>query len=409
MTDNMTESKPFWQRPIFVLIIATALIVMSYGSRQSFGVFLKPITTDFGWGRESLSFAIASQSLIYGIAAPFVGAIADKWGPIKVLLISGTLYCLGMFLMSQSTTPEGMWLSIGLLTGLGASGCALPLLLSVVGRVASEKSRTLWFGIVTSGGTAGQFLIVPLSQGMIDRWDWVTSVMVLAALVALVIPLALALSCAAAGELDKKSPQSLGDAIREARRHSGFWLLVIAFFVCGFQVQFINSHLPAYLGDSPVGAMMGAIAISIIGLFNMIGTWISGWLGGRYRKKYLLSTIYFLRSVVIMIFISVPLSHTSVIVFAGAIGLLWLATVPLTSGIVVQLFGPRYLATLYGVVFMSHQLGSFTSVWLGGRFYDQTGSYEIVWWMIIAAGLVASLMHLPINDKPMARLAEQES
>jgi len=243
---------------------------------------------------------------------------------------------------------------------------------------------------------------------MIDHWGWETSVLVLAVLVALVIPLAFALSSAAAGELDKKPSQSLGQAVQEARGHSGFWLLVVAFFVCGFQVQFINSHLPAYLGDSPVGAMMGAVAISIIGLFNLMGTWISGWLGGRYRKKYLLSMIYFLRSMVIMIFISVPLSDTSVVIFAGAIGLLWLATVPLTSGIVVQLFGPRYLATLYGVVFMSHQLGSFTSVWLGGRLYDQTHSYQTLWWMIIAAGLVASLMHLPINDKPTARLAEQE-
>ena len=195
--------------------------------------------------------------------------------------------------------------------------------------------------------------------------------------------------------------------IQKARRHSGFWLLVTAFFVCGFQVQFINSHLPAYLGDSPVGAMMGAIAISIIGLFNMFGTWISGWLGGRYRQKYLLSGIYFFRSMAFLVFISVPLSETSVIIFAATIGLLWLATVPLTAGIVAQMFGPRYMATLYSLVFLSHQLGSFSSVWLGGRLYDLTGSYDTIWWAVITVGLLAALIHWPINDRPIARPAEQ--
>ncbi len=404
----MSDTKPFWQKPVFVLGFATAVIVVAYGSRQSFGVFLRPITQEMGWGREGLSLAIASQALIYGIAAPFVGMIADRWGPIKVLITSGTLYCLGFVMMTQSVTEEGFFLSIGLLIGLGSSGCAFPLLLSLVGRVAPEEKRTFWFGIVTSGGTAGQFLVVPLSQGMITSWGWVNAASVLAAMVVLVIPLGWALGRAAGDEFKKKDSETLGEVIRKARSHTGFWLLVTGFYVCGFQVQFINSHLPAYLGDSPVGAMMGAIAISIIGLFNMIGTWISGWLGGRYRKKYLLSGIYFARSVVILGFISVPLSHASVTIFAALVGLLWLATVPLTSGIVVQIFGTRYLATLYGVVFLSHQLGSFTSVWLGGKLYDQTGSYDMVWWAIIALGLVAALLHWPINDQPVEKLAAAE-
>jgi len=403
----MSDTRPFWQKPIFVLFFATAVIVVAYGSRQSFGVFLRPITTDFGWGREGLSLAIATQALVYGIAAPFIGVLADKWGPIRVLILAGTLYLLGFLATSQATTETGFLFSIGFMVGLGASGCALPMLLSLVGRVAPEKSRTFWFGIVTSGGTVGQFLIVPMSQGLISSMGWSTTMLILAAMVTLVIPLSWALGRAAGDEFNKKDSETLGQVIEKARTHSGFWLLVTAFFVCGFQVQFINSHLPAYLGDSPVGAMMGAIAISLIGLFNMFGTWIAGWLGGRYRKKYLLSALYFLRSMVVLWFISVPLSQLSVIVFACTIGLLWLATVPLTSGIVVQMFGPRYLATLYGVVFMSHQLGSFTSVWLGGKLYDQTGSYDTIWWAIIVAGLVASLMHLPINDKPLPRLAAQ--
>ncbi len=401
-------TRRFWQAPIFVLVFATILITVSYGSRQGFGIFMVPITADLNWGRETFSIAIATQALVYGLAAPFVGAIADKWGPIKVLVTGGVLYSAGLFAMANSVTPGGMLFSIGFLTGLGASGCALPMLLSIVGRLATEQKRSLWLGVVTSGGTMGQFLIVPLTQGMIAGWGWVSAALVLGIFVALVIPLAWAISSASLGALDTKSSHRLGEVVREARRHTGFWLLLTGFFVCGFQVQFINSHLPAYLADSPVGPMMGAIAISLIGLFNGFGTWIAGWLGGRYRKKYLLSGIYFGRSLAIMVFISLPITQTSVVVFSAVVGLLWLATVPLTSGIVAQVFGPRYLATLYGAVFLSHQLGSFTSVWLGGKLYDQTGSYDTVWWAIVALGLVAALLHWPINDRPLERLAQQE-
>ena len=405
--DTAMTAKRFWQRPVFVLAFATLAIAVTYGSRQGFGMFMRPITMELGWGRETLSIAIAIQVLIYGLAAPFVGAIADKWGPIKVLVAAGSLYSFGLVMMANSVTVEGMVFSIGLLTGLGSSGCALPLILSIVGRVAPEEKRSTWLGITVSGGTAGQMLIVPLTQGIISSWGWVVAVLVLACLVALVIPLAGAISSAAAGALDRKDTQSLGEVLREARRHMGFWMLVTGFFVCGFQVQFINAHLPAYLGDSELGENMGAIAIALIGLFNMFGTWISGWLGGRYRKKYLLSGIYFGRSLVVIGFISVPLTTASVVIFAAFIGLLWLATVPLTSGIVVQMFGPRYLATLYGMVFLSHQLGSFAGVWMGGRIFDQTGSYGPVWYAIIAAGFVAALMHWPINDQPLAKPAPQ--
>lgn len=405
----MTASKPLWRKPVFVLILGTVIIAVSYGSRQSYGMFLYPITAEMGWGRETLSFAIAFQNLIYGLSAPLVGAIADKWGPIKVLATAGIIYTVGLLLMSQASTPEGFVISIGLFAGAGASGCALPLILSLVGRVASEKQRSLWFGIVTSGGTAGQFLVVPGTQGMIASWGWSAAAMVLAAWVALVIPLAFMMSRAAADALQKNHRQSLGEVMVLARRNRGFWLLVTGFFVCGFQVQFINSHLPSYLTDNHLNAMIGAIAISTIGLFNLFGTWGAGWLGGRYRNKHLLAGLYLARSVIIMGFVILPLSETSVVVFAALVGLLWLATVPLTSGIVVQMFGARYLATLYGFVFMSHQFGSFTSVWLGGWLYDRTGSYNVVWWAIIASGLVAALLHWPIDDRRAEGLVEQEA
>lgn len=405
-------AKPFWKNPVFVLACATGIIMFAYGSRQSFGMFLRPVSANLGFGSnvEVFSFAMALQSLIYGFAAPFVGAIADRWGPIKVLIISGLLYSFGLLMMAHSVSGTGLIISIGFLTGLGSSGVALPMLLSIAGRVAPEERRGLWLGIVTSGGTLGQMLIVPLSHGMIAVWGWVTAALVLAAMTLLIVPLALAISQAGRDALARKDRQSLGQAVQEARGHRGFWLLVMGFFVCGFQVQFINAHLENYLSTTVVGGAMAATAISLIGLFNMIGTWGSGWLGARFRKKYLLSNLYMLRSLIFLAFFLIPVSKASVIVFACAVGLLWLATVPLTSGIVAQVFGPRYLATLYGVVFLSHQVGSFTSVWLGGVIRTYTGSYDIAWWMIIGAGFAAAMVHLPIDDTPVARLlAEREA
>lgn len=399
-------SKAFWRSPHFVLICAASITLFAYGSRQSFGMFLRPVTEALGWGQDVrvMSLATGIQALIYGIAAPFVGAIADRWGPIKVLIISALVYSLGLYSMSQSVSAQGLVISIGFLTGLGSSGVALPMLLSIVGRVAPEKQRVLWLSIVVSGGTAGQMLIVPLSHNMISMWGWVAAATVLTVMVLVIVPLALAISHAASATLNKKEPQSLRQAIDEAKGHRGFWLLVSGFFVCGFQVQFINNHLENYLHGTVVGGAMAATAIALIGLFNMFGTWSAGLLGGRYRKKYLLANLYMARSLVFLAFFLIPVSNVSVIVFACLVGFLWLATVPLTSGIVAQVFGPRYLATLYGVVFVGHQVGSFTSVWLGGVIKTHTGSYDLAWWIIIGAGFVAALLHWPIDDKPVERL-----
>ncbi len=401
--------KDFWRTPQFVIFAATAIILISYGTRQSFGLYLRPISMDMGWGREVFSLAVATQSLVIGLSAPFAAAIADKWGPIRVIVVAGTLYTIGLTLMSQSTTAEGMMFSVGFLAGFAASGCGLPLLLSVVGRVAPEEKRSAWLGITAAGGTGGQFFLVPLNQFLISTIGWVASLMALAAIVFMIVPLAVSMSRASGQALSRKGRQSLGSALREASGHRGYWLLVIGFFTCGFQVQFIVIHLPAYLADSKVGAAMGATAIALIGLFNMIGTWGAGQLGGRFRKKYLLSLLYLGRSTILLVFFIVPVSQLSVVIFASAIGLLWLATVPLTAGIVAQLFGPRYMATLYAIVFLSHQLGSFTSVWLGGRLYDQTGSYDAVWWLVIVIGGIAALLHFPIDDRPVERLAQEQA
>jgi len=414
-------SKAIWRSPVFVLISAVGIILFAYGGRQSLGMFLRPITEALGFmttdaqgalvrNFEPMSFATAIQVLIYGCAAPFVGAIADRWGPIKVLIVSGLIYAVGLFMMSTATTETGLVISIGFLMGLGSSGIALPMLLSIVGRVAPAERRTFWLAVVVSGGTAGQMLIVPLSNYMISNQGWVFATIVLATMALMVVPLTLCISHAASETLNRKDKQSLGHAIREAGAHRGFWLLVIGFFVCGFQVQFINNHLENYLDGTAVGGAMAATAIALIGLFNMLGTQTAGAIGDKLRKKYLLANLYMARSVIFLIFFIVPVSKVSVIVFACSVGFLWLATVPLTSGIVAQVFGPRYLATLYGVVFLSHQLGSFTSVWLGGIIRTQTGSYDYAWYMIIVAGFVAALLHRPIDDRPVERLrAEQEA
>ncbi|MGE3711512.1 MAG: MFS transporter [Hyphomicrobiaceae bacterium] len=391
-----------WRSPYLVLVCSALIVFLAYGSRQSFGIYMKPITSDFGWGRESLSLVLGTQALIYGLSAPFVGAIADKWGSTKVLVTAGLLYAAGILLMANATTPAGMLLSAGLLGGVGSAGCALSLVLSIASKVAPDDKRSMWLGVITSGGTGGQLVLVPAGQLIMNEHGWYVALMALGVFVLLIVPIALMLKGAAGDALsNKKDGQSLGQALKEARGHSGFWLLVLGFFTCGFQVQYINNHLPAYLADMHMDPIIGATAISVIGFFNVIGTWASGYLGGIYRKKYLLAWLYLARSAIFAIFVLTPLSPLSVYIFAAAIGLLWLATVPLTSGIVYGMFGARYMATLYGIVFFSHQVGSFTSVWLGGRIWDMTGSYDIAGWIVIIGGALASLLHWPIDDRPV--------
>ena len=385
------------------------MILISYGTRQSFGLFLIPISESISNGRvEPFSFAVSLQTLIVGLSVPFVSMIADKWlGPIKMLMIGGAMYALGIFLLSKASTEMHMTLSVGVLSGLAAAGCGLPLLLSVVSRVAPKKQRSLWLGIVSAGGTGGQMFLVPLNGFLLARMDWADAMVILAAFILAIVPMAMIAGHASGDALSlNKDTQTLGQALREARADRGYWFLCLGFFTCGFQVQFIVTHLPKYLEDTGTGVTIGAHAIALIGLTNMIGTAIAGKLGGHFQKKNLLVFLYVGRSVIMLAFFISPISQMSVYIFASCIGLLWLATVPLTAGIVSTLFGPRYMATLYAIAFLSHQVGGALSTWMGGVIRDSTGSYDIWWWVIIMGGALAALLHLPIKERPVAQLAQ---
>ena len=401
------STEHFWQKPLFVLLAACLIVFTSFGIRQSFGLFMVPITQDLGWGRESLSVAFATQQLMIGISAPFAGALATRWGAPRTVALGGGIFALGVFLMSQSTQPEMMFASAGLMAGAALGACGLPLMLAVIGQVAPAEKRSLWLGIGTATATGGQLLVVPITQTMLTGYDWVIALIALSAMAGLIIPLAFSMSGALNADTGKDTEMNIREAMREAFRHRGFLLLTTGFYVCGFQVAFMAMHLPAYLVDRGASPALGATALMLIALFNMAGSWGTGWLGGRWSKKLILSTIYVARSVVILVFISLPMAPITVVLFAATVGLLWLSTVPPTSGLVAQIFGTRYMGMLYGVVYLSHQLGSFTGVWMAGWLFDAAGSYDMVWWGAIILGLISAALHLPINDRPLARLAGQ--
>ena len=399
----------FWRTPVYVLLGATCILLVTSGVRQSFGLFIAPMSVDLSWGREPISFAIATQNLVVGLAAPLAAMIADRWGPIRVIATGALIGVAGLLLSSQATTQTDFLLGTGFLIGLGMSGCGLGLMNALVGRIAPAERRMTWLGITTAGGTLGQSVFVPYSQAMIEIFDWRGALIAMAIALTVAVPLALSLRAGTAARLGGRTRQSLGEALREAAGHRGYVMLVSAYFVCGLQVQFIVNHLPAYIADGGLAPTLGAAAIATIGLFNLFGTIGAGRLGDRYRMKFLLSAIYFTRSVAMLVFLAVPLTETTVLVFAGVMGLLWLSTVPLTTGLIAHIFGPRYLATLAAIAFMSHQMGSFLGVWLGGLSFDMTGSYDPVWNFAIVAGFVAALIHLPIPDRPVARMSEGEA
>lgn len=405
----MPQPVPFWKNPLIVLVLCTLMILISYGTRQSFGLFLVPISNAISNGRvEPFSFAVSLQTLVIGLSVPFVSMIADKWlGPVKILMIGGSLYALGIFLLSNATDELHLTLSVGVLSGLAASGCGLPMLLSIVGRVAPEHHRSLWMGIVSAGGTGGQMFLVPFNGYLLSRMDWTDAMVILSALILAIVPMAFVAGNASGEALNQKGDaQTLGQALREARANRGYWFLCLGFFTCGFQVQFVTTHLPKYLQDTGTGVTIGAQAIALIGLTNMIGTGIAGKLGGTFQKKNLLMFLYIGRSAIMLAFFVSPISQMSVYIFASCIGFLWLATVPLTAGIISTMFGPRYMATLYAITFLSHQVGGSLSTWMGGVIRDATGSYEVWWWVIITGGALAALFHAPIKERPVARLAQ---
>ena len=395
--------------PLLILTAGSLVLALAIGTRLTFGLFLEPLSTDLGWGREVFALAIAFQNLAWGLTQPIAGMLVDRYGSGRVLAVGGLLYAGGVLLMSQTSSPLDAGLSAGVLVGLGLSATSFAVVLPAVGRVVSPEKRSLAVGVVSAAGSVGQFVMVPVGQAFISSYGWSTALVLLAVIVLLIVPLAAALRGSPhAAELSGRGDVGLRAALREAAGHSGYRLLVAGFFVCGFHVTFIATHLPAYLSDQGISATMGATALALIGFFNIFGSLACGALGGRYSKKYLLSLLYFVRALAILFFIVFPLSPFTIVVFASVMGFLWLGTVPLTSGIVAQVFGMRYLGTLFGIVFLGHQVGAFLGVWLGGKVFDATGDYTIVWWIAIALGLIAALIHWPIDERSAAAQAASE-
>ncbi|CAD5378019.1 Permeases of the major facilitator superfamily [Pseudomonas sp. OF001] len=392
-----------WRHCGWMLLGSSLILALSLGVRHGFGLFLPPMSAEFGWGREVFAFAIALQNLIWGLIQPFTGAFADRFGVRRTVLIGGVLYVAGLALMAFSDSPASLSLSAGLLIGLGLSGTSFSVLLGAVGQAAPVEKRSMAMGVAAAAGSFGQFVMLPGSLGLISWLGWSGALLALAALIALILPLA-SLLRAPAQPVAHGPVQTLGEALREAAGHSGFWLLALGFFVCGFQVVFIGVHLPAYLVDQHLPAQVGTTVLALVGLFNVFGTYTAGWLGSCYAKPKLLAALYLIRGVVIVAFLWAPLSEWTAYAFGMAMGFLWLSTVPLTNGTVATLFGVRNLSMLGGIVFLFHQLGSFLGGWLGGYLFDRTGSYQLVWQICIGLSVMAALLNWPVREQPVARL-----
>jgi len=378
-------------------------MAVSFGVRMTYGIWLAPASADLGWGIDTLSFAMAIQSLVWGVATPFAGAVADRWGAGRVVVFAGITYALGLLIMADATTPFEAILGVGVLTGV-AMGCSMaPIILSVIAKVVhDEKKRGLYAGIASAGGYSGQVIFVPIAQKVMDLTDWVSMLVVLSGMAALMIPLAVGLMTARPEAAPGPAqPQSLRGALAQAFTHRGYMLVAGGYIVCGFQTLFVGTHFPIMLREYDVSPEMGAWSIALIGLFNIFGCLLWGALGGRRRKKYLLTWLYLLRSVVMAAFVLLPVSNASVAIFASVIGLLWLGTVPLTGGLIAEIFGVRHMATLFGFAFFVHQLGSFFGIWAGGWLFETTGSYMVIWWVSVALGVVAAAFYLPVDDRPV--------
>jgi MFS family permease len=401
------------------VICGAVILTLGMGARQSFGIFQKPISADLGVGRELWSFCNALSMLLMGVFAPFVGGVERRFGVARTVGVGGVLYAAGMVLIALATGAPLLIVGSAL-TGIGMAAAGFGPIFAVINRATPAGKRSLALGITTAGGSFGQFAVVPFASILLDRLgNWHSTMFILTLVSAAMIPLALGLreqrAPAAAVTVNAPQPQGLGEALREACATPGFWLLTFGFFVCGFHVSFVGLHLPAYISDKSIGMSLlgrqisptelGGWAIALVGLFNIAGAIMWGWLGGRHRRKDMLALLYFLRALTFIAFLALPLSATSVLMFAASLGFLWLGTVPLTSGLVALMFGPTYMSMLYGIVFLSHQVGSFLGGWGGGRLYDLQGNYDLMWWISIGLGLFAALINWPIREVPVARLA----
>jgi MFS family permease len=398
------RSRADWRTPTVVLVSGGLVLTVSMGLRHGFGLFLQPMSAEQHWGRETFALAIAVQNLVWGVVQPFTGMLADRYGTAKIVVIGALTYALGLYWMAHAATPLVLIASCGVLIGAGLSGLTYSVISGVVGRAYPPEKRSLALGVSASAASFGQFALVPLTEVLLSRLGLYGTLVAFAGAGLLMVPLAIGLVEKHSGHTHPFT-QSAGAAMREAFAHRGFLLLTAGFFVCGFQVVFIGVHLPAYLADRGMAPHVAVTALALIGLFNIVGTYAAGWLSSRLPRRYILSAIYFMRSIAIAIFVLLPLTPLSVYAFAVVLGLLWLSTVPTTNSLVAQIFGVRYLAMLTGFSFLSHQIGSFLGAWLGGRLYDQTGSYDVVWWIAIALGVLAGLVNLPIDEREIKRPA----
>ena len=400
IADNKDLSK-------WLVLSACMLLLLSFGYRSGFGLFVKPISEANGWGREVISTALAFQNIVWGFVAVFAGGLADRFGNVKVILSGTLLYVLGMLMMSGVENPWMLNTSAGLLVGAGIAGTSFGIVLPAMARAVGEDRRQWALGLGTAAGSLGQFAVVPVAQVLIDTYGWMTALDLLAcsALSMAVLAMPLAPYSGRHEVSSQKRSQTVPEALHEALRYKSYLLLVTGFFVCGFHVAFITAHMPAFLSDIGFDAQVGAWSIALIGLCNVVGAYLSGILSGRILKRHVLVFIYLSRAVAISLFLLIPVSLVSVYAFSAVMGFLWLATVPATSGLVAVMFGTRYMAMLYGIVFLGHQVGSFSGVWLGGWLYDRTGSYDGVWWLGVALGIIAAVVHWPIRERPVARLA----
>ncbi len=388
-----------------VLLCGAAIVTLSMGIRHGFGLWLLPVTMERGWSRETFAFAMAVQNLTWGVAGLFAGMVADRLGALRVLVACSAIYAAGLALMAIASTPWAFLASAGVLIGIAQAGTTYAVVFGVIGRNVAAQRRSWAMGVAAAAGSFGQFLMVPVENGLIAALGWQGALLALGAAALLIAPLAFGLHEPGLASGQTRPQQSIAAALREAFTYPSFQLLMAGYFVCGFQLQFIGVHMPSYLKDHGLTPNVATTALALIGLFNVFGTYGAGALGERLPKRYILSGIYGLRALAIIVFISLPLTPWSVYVFASAMGLLWLSTVPATNAVVAQIFGVQYLSTLSGFVFLSHQVGSFVGVWLAGKLYDTTGSYNVVWWIAVALGVFAALVNLPVRERAIQRPA----
>ncbi len=413
MTDINNRVKPSqagaliatWRTPVLIIGFGCLISMMSFGPRSALGFFLTPLSNANHWGRDVFALALALQNLLWGVGQPIAGMIADRYGTMRVICSGAAMYALGLALMANANTPLLLDASAGVLIGFGLSGTSFMVLLAAFGKLLPANWRSRAFGFGTAAGSFGQFLYSPLAVGLMDTVGWQQTLTIFAVSMLLVLPLSLGLATPIAQATRGAPVQSLRQALAEAFAHRSYVLLVLGFFTCGFQLAFITVHLPAYLQDRGLSSEVGGWTLATIGLFNIVGSISSGWLGDRLPKRYLLSFIYFVRAAAILGFISFPVTPFTCLVFGATMGLMWLSTVPPTNGIIALMFGTRWLATLGGFAFFSHQVGGFLGVWLGGIVFEKTGSYNPVWWLAILFGILSAVINLPIVEKPIARPA----